>query len=284
LSAIIYLKFIGAYDLSMEEQALISHIEELGLSNKEARIYVACLAIGPSPVQRIADQSGIKRVTTYVILESLVGLGLVSQSVKGKKTYFIAEDPTNLRRLLDKREQELKEQKHNFDQVLPELQNLKLLPKESPTVKFYDSPDGIKTIMNLFLEQGKRPGVDIVYGFSNLDQLYAYFPEFRTASANPGRVRAGIKSHMLYTSSEGPILHVSDAERNRESRFLPYSVFPMSGDFTIVGDNVLMLSLSGPRPIGITISSKELSQGLRAMFMMAWEVAGTLGENRETTG
>jgi hypothetical protein len=206
-----------------------------------------------------------------VILESLVGLGLVSQSIKGKKTYFIAEDPTNLRRLLDKREQELNEQKHNFEQVLPELQGLKVLPKESPSVKFYDSPDGIKTIMNLFLEQGKSPGVESVYGFSNLDQLYAYFPEFRTASANPTRVRAGIKSMFLYTSSEGPILHETDVERNRESRYLPPNVFPMSGDFTVVGDNVLMLSLSGPRPIGVTISSKELSQGLRAMFLVAWQ-------------
>jgi sugar-specific transcriptional regulator TrmB len=114
----------------MEDQTLISHIEELGLSNKEARIYVSLLTLGPSPVQRIADQSGIKRVTTYVILESLIGLGLVSQSVKGKKTYLIAEDPANLRRLLEKRERELNEQKHNFEQLLPELQGLKVASGE----------------------------------------------------------------------------------------------------------------------------------------------------------
>jgi sugar-specific transcriptional regulator TrmB len=262
----------------MEEQTLISHIEELGLSNKEARIYVSLLTLGPSPVQRIADQSGIKRVTTYVILESLVGLGLVSQSVKGKKTYFIAEDPTNLRRLLEKREHELKEQKHNFEQVLPELQGLKVLPKESPTVKFYDSPDGIKTIMNAYLEQLKDPDLDFVYGFSNLDQLFKYFPEYKTASANPTRLRSGVKSHFLYTSSEGPIFHDTDDERNRESRYLPPDIFPMNGDFVIVGDNVLMMSLSGSRPIGVAISSKELSQGLKAMFMVAWEAAGILGK------
>src|SRR6266699_2317106 len=107
------------YDVAMNDQQLISHVEELGLSNKEARVYLASLALGPSPVQKIADDSGIKRVTTYVILESLVGLGLVSQTSKGKKTYFIAEDPINLERLLDKREQEIQDQKHNFSQILP---------------------------------------------------------------------------------------------------------------------------------------------------------------------
>lgn len=276
LSTIIYVFNIVEYDGRMEDQPLISHIEELGLSNKEARIYVACLSLGPSPVQRIADQSGIKRVTTYVILESLMGLGLVSQSVKGKKTYFIAEDPSNLSRLLEKREQELKEQQHNFEQVLPQLQSLKLLPKDSPTVKFYDSRDGIKTIMNLFLEHAKQPGVPFVYGFTDLDQLYSYFPEYRTAAANPIRVRAGIRSHFLYTSSEGPILARTDKENNRESRYLPPDIFPMSGDFTIVGDNVLMLALSGSRPTGVTITSKELAQGLKAMFMVAWEAAEIL--------
>ena len=258
----------------MNEQQLISHIEELGLSNKEARVYVASLCVGPSPVQRIADQSGIKRVTTYVILESLVGLGLVSQTVKGKKTYFIAEDPTNLKRLLDKREHELSEQKHNFEQILPELHGLAQLPKDSPSVKFYDSADGIKTIMNTFLEQAKQPEVEFVYGFSNLDQLYSYFPEFRQSSANPQRIRAGIKSRFLYTSSEGAIMGDMDTARNRESRYLPLDKFPMSGDFTIVGDNVMMLSLSGQHPMGVTISSKELAQGLRAIFEAAWEAAG----------
>src|SRR4051812_25054594 len=87
------------YDTPMNDE-LIASIEDLGLSQKEARVYLANLMLGPATVQKIADQSGIKRVTTYVILESLNNLGLVSQSTKGKKTYFVAEEPSHLRRLL----------------------------------------------------------------------------------------------------------------------------------------------------------------------------------------
>jgi len=259
----------------MNDQMLVSHIEELGLSNKEARVYLACLSLGPSSVQRIADESGIKRVTTYVILESLVGLGLVSQSVKGKKTYFIAEDPVNLERLITRREQELKEQKQNFNQILPELKTLKTQPKDAPTVKFYDSSDGIKTILNNFLEQAKHPGIECVYGFSNLDLVLSFFPEFRTNMTNPIRSRAGIRSQFLYTCQQGPIMKDTDEDRNRESRWLPPDKYPVLGDFTIVGDHVLLLSLGAAHPIGITINSHELSEGLRLLFLAAWEAAAS---------
>jgi len=257
----------------MNDQELISHIEELGLSNKEARVYVAALQVGPSPVQRIADQSGIKRVTTYVILESLVGLGLVSQSVKGKKTYFIAEDPSNLKRLIEKREHELKEQKSNFTQILPELIGLKSVPKDLPNVKFYDSIDGIRTLMDEFPSRVKQSNVDLVYGISNLDQFYTFFPEFREYGANPGRIKAGVPSRTIYTSSEGPILKDRDESKNRQSRWLPPDKYPMTGDFTVMGDFVNMISLGGATPLGVTIKSQDLAQGLQVMFMLAWEAA-----------
>jgi len=254
----------------MNGQLLVSHVEELGLSNKEARIYVACLSIGPSSVQRIADQAGIKRVTTYVILESLVGLGLVSQTIKGKKTYFIAEDPVNLARLIEKREIELKEQKSNFAQILPELKGLKLLPKDTPIIKFYDGSDSVKTILNTFIETARKPAVNTVHGVSNLDLVLKFFPEFRATASNPWRSEAGVHSLFLYTSTEGPIMKSSDRAQNRESRWLPPDKFPIVGDFTVLGDTILMLSLGAAHPVGVTVESRELAEGLRVIFSVAW--------------
>ena len=262
------------YDAAMDAQ-LISSIEDLGLSNKEARIYVASLMLGPSGVQSIADYSGIKRVTTYVILESLVTLGLVSQIVKGKKTFFIAEDPTNLRRLLDKREQEVKEQKQSFETILPSLLGLKALPKESPSVRFYEGAEGVNTIMETYLNRAHLGKADIIYGISNLDQVFRYFPDIREQGSNPRRQRESIKSRMIYTSSRGPILKGNDAEFNRESRYLPPEKFDMAGDFTIIGDTIVMLALTGKQPLGVTITSSVLAQGFRVIFDVVWDTAKT---------
>ncbi|QQR53055.1 hypothetical protein IPG36_03095 [bacterium] len=257
----------------MQEQEIISAIEELGLSNKEARVYVAALSAGASSVQRLADQSGIKRVTVYVILESLMGMGLMSQTSKGKKTYFVAEDPANLHRLVDKRQQEVSAQQQGLDALIPKLSQLLVPESDQTTVRLYDTADGIQSVMRTFIKEALRDKQTSVVGFSNLDQLYSYFPEFRVSHANPERTRAGIKSRFLYTSSQGAVMAQFDQQTRRVSRWIPVDKWPVQGDFTVAGDSIMMLSFAGSHPTGISIKSPELAQGLRVMFDLAWQAS-----------
>lgn len=272
LSVIIYIYGSQAYNTIMNEE-LIANLEELGLSQKEARVYLANLMIGPASVQKIADQAGIKRVTTYVILEALINLGLVSQSTRGKKTSFTAEDPVSLKRLLDKKEEQVKEQKRNFEEILPQLSTLKGLPQDAPSVKFYEGVEGIKSIVKTAMPFYKEQKYKQVYGISNLDDIYSVFPEFKSEKSNPERVRLGIKSKFLYTSSHGPILKPTDKAMLRESRFVPSEKYPFVGDISIAGDNIVLFSLAGSRPIGVTIRSAELAKAMIAFFDLAWDAA-----------
>ncbi len=257
----------------MNDPELISHIEELGLSNKEARVYVACLKVGPAAVQRIADQADIKRVTAYVILESLVGLGLVSQSVKGKKTFFTAETPETLARLVSKREAELATQKASLAQVLPELARLKTVPKDLPEVRFYDGADAVRSLLTDFFA-GYRGDATQMYAITNADQLGEFFPERAAGSTSSSRVRRRIKSHLVYTSTRGAIYHDSDKANHRISRYIPPEKYDFSGDMSIIGDYVIMISLTGGHPLAVSIHSAEMAKGMRAVFAMAWDLAG----------
>jgi predicted transcriptional regulator len=252
---------------------LIRQVEELGLSNKEARVYIANLMLGPAGVQQIADTSGIKRVTTYVILEALVNLGLVSQTNKTKKTLFNAEAPDNLRRLLEKREESVREQKQQLNELLPQLSQLTMLPKEAPSVKFYDSAEGIRTVMKSVIADAIKEGVSVLHGASNIDQLFAFFPEIAAANANPDRIEAGMRSKYLYTTEKGPILQATDDGTRRQSRFVPLDRYKLNGDITVVGDTIALLSLTGTRPLGVVIKSSELSKALRGLIEMAWDAA-----------
>lgn len=249
---------------------LVKSVEELGLSNKEARVYLANLMLGPAGVQQIADLSGIKRVTTYVILEALVNLGLVSQTSQAKKTLFNAESPENLRRLLEKREQSIQDQKQQLDELLPELGKLKTLPKDAPSVKFYDGAEGIRSVTQSLFSEIQDQDIEYVYGISNLDDLHQFFPEIAEQAGNPSRLKSGLRSKFLYTSKKGAIYKDSDDERRRISRYLPPEKFNFEGDISIWGDYVVYLSLRGARPIGVVIKSHELAQSMIALFELGW--------------
>lgn len=254
---------------------LIKQVEELGLSNKEARVYLGNLMLGAAGVQQIADISGIKRVTTYVILEALVNLGLVSQSSHAKKTLFNAEAPDNLRRLLEKREQSIQDQKHHLDELLPQLSKLKTLPKDTPSVKFYDGFEGVQTINKMFFSAVQKMQPDCIYGVSNLDLLYQYFPQVEDEGANPERVKSGLKSRFIYTSSKGPIMKATDEESNRESRYVPIDQYSLECDMSIGGNLIALLALNNPKPVGIIIESEQIARGFKSLFELAWGAASS---------
>ena len=74
-----------------------SILKKIGLNDKEIRVYLTCLKLGPSSVRKIADNSEVNRGTAYDILRSLISLGLVTYYHQDKHQYFIAEDPARLK-------------------------------------------------------------------------------------------------------------------------------------------------------------------------------------------
>lgn len=256
----------------MNEQ-LLRQLEDMGLSEKEAKVYVASLMLGPATVQQIANQADIKRVTTYVILESLSSLGLVGQASHGKKTFFTAEEPASLQGLLDKKEREIANQKAAFKAFLPDLESLKSIPPETPTVKYYDTVEGIHAIVGSFLLTAVSSKTESIYGFSDVDKVEGFFPQIAKSKGNPARIQAGMHSRLIYTSTRGPIYKEHDAANIRESRHIPGDKYPIKGDLTLAGDSTLFLSLDGDHPFGVSIKSAAVAAVMRTLFDLAWAEA-----------
>lgn len=261
------------YDPGNMNEQLLRHLEDMGLSEKEARVYVASLMLGPATVQQIANQADIKRVTTYVILESLSGLGLVGQASQGKKTYFTAEDPASLEGLLNKKQQELESQKEAFRAFLPDLESLKSIPPETPTVKYYDTVEGLHSVIGSFLLSAVANETESIYGFSDVDKVEEFFPQIAKRKGNPVRIEAGMHSKLIYTSQRGPIYKATDKQNIRESRHIPADRYPIKGDLTLAGDSTLFLSLDGDHPFGVSIKSAAVAAVMRTLFDLAWSEA-----------
>src|SRR5438105_1087850 len=71
-------------------------LKEIGLSEKEAEVYLSLLELGASTVLPIAKKSGFNRTYCYEILSSLMEKNLISFIIKNGRRRYKAEDPKKI--------------------------------------------------------------------------------------------------------------------------------------------------------------------------------------------
>ena len=246
---------------------MFEELKKIGLSENEAKVYVALLELGSATVQQIAQKAGVNRPTTYVQLSDLSKMGLVSSFEKGKKTFFRAEDPENLKTVIEKEKRALLERETILQTTIDELRRLFALAGERPRVRFFEGIEGLRAMQKDFLKT-KDKDIEAV---SAADDLVKIFPQHLKEYV-PERVKKRIFSHLIYTSSQGPFLKASDKSMFRESKLVPAEKFPFSSDIAIYENKVAISALKG-RPIGVIIENQEIANTLKALFYLAWEAA-----------
>jgi HTH-type transcriptional regulator, sugar sensing transcriptional regulator len=252
---------------------MLEELKKIGLSENEAKVYLALLELGNSAVQEISKKAGVKRPTTYVQLELLMKMGLVTsfdkESNKGSppKTFFRAEDPEYLKKIVEREKRSAVERERELGDILPELGKLFISAGERPRVRFFEGVEGLKAMQDEFLKTKDKE----IEAIASLDDVMKIFPKHPEEYA-PRRVQKGIRSKLIYTSSKGPFLKDLDNLMLRESRFVSSRDFQFTCDITIYGDKVALAALR-ERPFGIIIESNEIANSLRSIFYLAWKVA-----------
>lgn len=253
---------------------MLDELKKIGLSENEAKVYLALLELGTATTQQIADKSGIKRTTIYVQIEALMKAGLVTsfekETTKGKaaKTYFRGEDPEHLKNLVENEKKQAEEHKSMLDSVLPGLGSLYLSQGQRPRVRFFEGLEGLQVMQNEILKT--KTDAKETMGISSADDILILSPKHAEDYA-PRRVELKISSKLIYTSKRGPFLKDTDKQMLRESHFVPTDKFPFSVDMNIYGNLTAIASLRGAKPFGVLIESKEIADSMRAVFNLAWE-------------
>ncbi len=242
-------------------------LQSLGLSDKESRVYLAALELGPDTVQHIAQKAGINRPTTYVQIESLKSKGLMSEVEKGKKTFYVPETPDRLSTLLNAFEQEIQFKKNEITRILPALQDLFAGAGERPKVRFFEGVEGTTAIREDFLKTKDKK----IQGFVNLDKLFQMFPN-NEQEYTQRRIAKGIQSYVIYTRQAGPVDNASDSTMLRTAKFMHPDQFPIDADLNIFEEKVALFTYHTAKPIGILIESKEIANTMRAIFNTLWSV------------
>lgn len=128
---------------------LVESLENLGLNEKEAKVYLALLQLGESTAYSIAKLSGLKKPTTYLILDQLNEKGFAIQIPRARKQLYKAESPDKCFALARK--------KLNLtEQMLPEFMALKRGKEEKTQVAYYEGLRGIKQMYEKMIKIAQK--------------------------------------------------------------------------------------------------------------------------------
>jgi len=242
------------------KQSLIN----IGLSEKEAAVYLALLECGSCTVLEIAGHSGINRPTTYMQIEALKKKGLVTTQKRGAKQLFVAETPEQFISHLEKEKQRHEQKKTELNKILPELKTLFNLGEEKPLVRFFEGKEGLRKMQEEFLKCKSK----LIYGFFSLDAVESVLPDIGK-NYTPRRMQKRIKTKSIYTSARGPVLKGEDKKLLRQTKFIKPEKFPFTSDITIFDNKVAITSLKG-KIAGTIIEHKEIANSFRVLFELLW--------------
>nr|MBA4404682.1 hypothetical protein [Nanoarchaeum sp.] len=198
----------------MEEEL----IREAGLTQGEAKVYLALLNLGLSTSGPIVKKSGVSRSFIANILNSLQEKGLVSHVKKGEVTHYQAENPERIILYLQQKQEQIEVNKANLTKLLPTLDNIK---KESPktVIQVYEGFRGIQTTFEHCEKKLSRGEEYVCFGAPGFqqDKYHDYWEQHHKR-----RIKLGVNTRMLFnTDTPKKVISNRNSYKGCKTRYMP---------------------------------------------------------------
>jgi HTH-type transcriptional regulator, sugar sensing transcriptional regulator len=253
------------------QQDLVKELQGIGLSDKEAKVYLAGLELGPATAQQLAAKATVNRPSAYVAIESLIKRGLMSSFQKGKKRYFNASTGKQLLYGIEQEKIALTIKEKRAKGVVNGLRTFSktLSQTVGPIVSIYEGYEGLRAVQEEILDTAA--GIEILeltsleYVREHLPQLEKMGTDIRQAIISKHKIKA------LYSATketlEEPMRHPHVEERHLNARD-----YPVACDFIIFDETVLIPTYGNEIRI-VHIQDPNIAATSRILFYSLWQQA-----------
>src|SRR3989344_8883452 len=138
-------------------QDLETTLQQLGLDEKQATVYLDLLQVGKDTAFNIAKRTKLKRSTVYVKLDELNLKSLVEPVKTAKTTLYRANTPKKILDLLDFR-------KKQAEEVLPTLLSLYKSETDRPRIQIYEGADAVSKVYEEAMSAMSDGGEILTFG------------------------------------------------------------------------------------------------------------------------
>jgi sugar-specific transcriptional regulator TrmB len=248
------------------------------LSENESTLYCSLLEHGGGKASIIARQSGLSRVITYQILESLIEKGLVQkkQSKTNSIIEFYALHPRELARIADRSAAQAEHVQQSVTEILGQLSTLYAKSHNNPTVQYIEGVEGLTQLYEDILNEKDS----LLLFRSPFDDESPEIIPLIMSQIEKQREQ-GIHTRALtplyYQQNRMQIDQIIERDIHNlvERRTFPQASFQLPSQIVVYRNKVAITSF-GKSLATTTIESKEVSLTLRTLFELLWLYAKPL--------
>jgi sugar-specific transcriptional regulator TrmB len=240
---------------------LLEALQTTGLNEKEAAVYTALLQLGRASAYSVSVKSGLKKPTTYVILEQLIEKGMAQRVPRVKKQLYFANSPETLFGVAEEKLSLAKKK-------LPELLAMTRGDETKVSTVFFEGMAGMKKLMEYgFKENEGKEMLGFWATDTNLPpQLVNYFKEEWAHE---------LKKHSIHARGIAPKdpslspYRKADAEFNRNIKPILIKEYSSEVAVTVLGDTVKIEDYKNLQ--GIAIENADVAKAFKQIFEMLWK-------------
>jgi sugar-specific transcriptional regulator TrmB len=237
-------------------------LTQLGLSEKEADVYLATLELGMSPASVIARKSKLKRTTVHEILRRLSERGLTEYFVRKQTRYFSALPP---RSLLDKYESHVT----SLREALPKLLAVENRIVGKPKVSFYEGKEDLK---RLYLDAITDTSGELLNYFDPAKVIEYFGEAWLLREVIAKRVARNIPVRVIMPDSVLSQRFRLRAKKDlRSARIITDAAAYFPNEIYIYGNRFSIFSFDDD--MALLIESADVAKTQRAIFELAWSSA-----------
>lgn len=248
---------------------VVDYLKQLDLSDVEAKLYLTLLQAGPTSVRDLAQTIAIKRTTTYFYIDQLVEKGLIMKIVKGSKKLVAANEPENLKVLVEAKAASAKKVEQDFPKILNLLSTS--LPKENGTsdaeIRYYKGKNGVKKIYEDVLKTKE------LRSYVNIEEIVHAFPENLELFNKALNQNPNMQMYEIVENSPQSKKYV-DFSKNSPAyhqKLLPKDMQLTAQDILIYDNKVAIINLRG-NIHGIILYNLELFDNFKMLFNFTWKM------------
>ena len=247
---------------------LISTLKQIGLEEKQAKIYLAALELGKTSIKEIAKKSGVKRTTIYDIIDDMINLGYIRVTVEGKKGRFLAVDPDKLKIIIKKRQVLL-------DEIMPELKNISNVKGKKPKIWYFEGTEGLREAYEDTLRNAKK----LIYQWASDDMLDVLGKDWALDYMKRRADKKIFAKCIAADSEDIRQFQKTDKEHFRKIKTINAKDYPFNIELDLYGDRAAFISPKDK--IAVIIQSLFIAKTMKAIFQLSWESLEIERRNRE---